>query len=53
MITTLDCYHEALDSMGVYIIMIVFLSGLIGLLIGYFNEFKITIERKRVQPQLS
>jgi len=45
--STMECYHEALNYIGMYIIVIVFLSGLIGLLLGYFDGFKIVLERKK------
>lgn len=45
--STMECYHEALNSVNVYLIVIVFLSSLIGLLLGYFDGFRIVVERKR------
>jgi len=45
--STMECYHEALNYLGMYIIVIVFVSSLVGLLMGYFSEFKIIVERKR------
>jgi ABC-type sugar transport system permease subunit len=45
--TTFDCYHEALNYMSLYVVVIVFISMFIGLLIAYFNEFSIAVERKK------
>jgi len=45
--STMECYHEALNSVSVYLIVIIFLSSLIGLLLGYFDGFRIVAERKK------
>jgi len=44
--STWECYHEALNYMSIYVVVIVFLSLLIGLSLGYFNNFRIVVEKK-------
>ena len=45
-ITTFDCYHESLNSLNVFMLIIILISLSLGFLVNYSREFSIDVQKK-------